>query len=113
MNDSGEVTYDDGQVACDRDGVIIRRYYPWGSKRVAYSSLKGISELPLTGLNAVRKWRISGSGDFVHWWNLDSHRPKKELALVLDVGRRVRPTITPDDPVIVERIIQEHLPSKV
>jgi hypothetical protein len=27
------------------------------------------------------------------------------LALVIDVGHRVRPTITPDDPAAVERIL--------
>jgi hypothetical protein len=59
----------------------------------------------------VRKWRIWGSGDFVHWWNRDLQRPNKTVALVLDVGRRVRPTITPDDPETVELIIKEHLPS--
>ena len=112
MNDSEEETYDDGGVACDRDGVIIRRYYPWGAKRVAYTSIKGVTELPLTGQNAVRKWRIWGSGDFVHWWNRDTGRPNKKVALVLDVGRRVRPTITPDDPETVERIIKGHLPSE-
>jgi hypothetical protein len=109
MEDRAEETYDDGGIACGPDGLIIRRYYPWGAKRVAWTSLKGVSELPLTGKNNVRRWRIWGSGDFVHWWNRDVHRPNKKLALVLDVGRRVRPTITPDDPVTVQRIINEHL----
>jgi hypothetical protein len=45
----------------------------------------------------------------VHWWNLDRRRPKKELALVLDTGHRIHPTITPDDPQTVERILVEHL----
>jgi hypothetical protein len=112
MNDSAEETYDDGGVACDGDGLTIRRYYPWGAKRVAYASIKGVTELPLTGNNKVRKWRIWGSGDFVHWWNFDTRRPNRTVALVLDVGRRVRPTITPDDPHTVERIIKEHLPSE-
>jgi hypothetical protein len=112
MNGSAGGTYDDGGVACDRDGLIIRRYNPWGAKRVAYASIKGVTELPLTGKDKVRKWRIWGSGDFVHWWNRDTRRPKKKVALVLDVGRRVRPTITPDDPQTVERIIKEHLPSE-
>jgi hypothetical protein len=48
-----------------------------------------------------------GFGDFIHWWNLDPRRPKKNVALVIDVGRRVRPTITPDDPTAVARILTE------
>jgi hypothetical protein len=61
--------------------------------------------MELTGLNAVRRWRIWGSGDFVHWWNLDPKRPSKRMALVLDTGHRICPTITPDDPDAVEQII--------
>jgi hypothetical protein len=45
----------------------------------------------------------------VHWWNLDRGRPTKDVALVLDVGGRIRPTITPDDPETVERILAEHV----
>lgn len=111
MADAHELTYDDGRIACGEDGLVIRRYYPWGSKRIPYVSLKGVDVLPLTGANKVRRWRIWGSGDFVHWWNLDPTRTHKTIALVLDVGNRVRPTITPDDPEAVERILRERLAS--
>lgn len=104
---SGASLYDDGSVSCDEDGIRIARYYPWGAKRISYSSISDVRELPLTGVNAVRRWRIWGSGDFVHWWNLDVKRPSKTAALVLDVGKRVLPTITPDDPAAVERILSE------
>jgi hypothetical protein len=109
MDHPDEVRYDDGKVACDEDGLLIRRYYPWGAKRVPYAVMKDVEELPLTGSSAVRRWRIWGSGDFVHWWNLDPGRPGKKVALVVDVGRRVRPTITPDDPDTVVRILRERL----
>ncbi|MDF3290805.1 hypothetical protein [Streptomyces silvisoli] len=99
------VAYQDGQIVCDDQGLTIRRYYLWGARRIRYTSIRGVKRLPLTGTNRVRKWRIWGSGDFVHWWNLDPHRPKKDAALVIDVGHRVRPTITPDDPGAVERIL--------
>jgi hypothetical protein len=101
--------YDDGRIACDEEALVIRRYYPWGSKRIAYPSVRGVESLPLVGANSVRRWRIWGSGDFVHWWNLDPSRRHKKVALVLDVGGRVRPTITPDDPEAVERCINEHV----
>ena len=107
MKDAGDLTYDDGGVACDKEGLVIRRYYPWGAKRIPYSSIKDVTRLPLTGVNTVRRWRIWGSGDFIHWWNLDPRRPNKTVALVVDVGRRVRPTITPDDPESVERILRQ------
>lgn len=104
-----EEVYDDGRIECDTTGINIGWYYPWGAKRVPYCSIRAVERLPLTGLNKVRRWRIWGSGDFVHWWNLDPSRTRKEVALVLDVGRRVRPTITPDGPEVVERIVRDHI----
>jgi hypothetical protein len=111
MADQHSVVYDDGRIICDEEGLVIRRYYPWGAKRIPYASIKGVEQLALTGRNKVRRWRIWGSGDFVHWWNLDPSRTHKETALVLDIGHRVRPTITPDDPQAVERHLKEHLQS--
>jgi hypothetical protein len=45
----------------------------------------------------------------VYWWNLDRGRTTKELALVIETGHRTHPTITPDDPEAVERILIDHL----
>jgi hypothetical protein len=98
--------YDDGRIACDETGLVIRRYYPWGAKTVPYRSIRSVRQLPLSF--GGRRWRLWGSGDFVHWWNLDPDRPHKDVALELDVGQRIRPTITPDDPDAVERILAEH-----
>jgi hypothetical protein len=111
MDDHGAGVYDDGRISCDHEGLVIRRYYPWGAKRIPYTTIKGVQQLSLTGGNKVRRWRIWGSGDFVHWWNLDPSRTHKQTALVLDVGRRVRPTITPDDPEALQRILEAHLQS--
>jgi hypothetical protein len=99
--------YEDGEIVCDDQGLTIRHYYPWGAKRIGYASIRNVERLSLTGANTIRRWRIWGSGDFVHWWNFDPHRPKKESALVIDTGGRVYPTITPDDPDAVERILAE------
>ncbi len=38
------------------------------------------------------------SGDFVHWRNLDTKRARKDTGLIIDVGRRVNPVVTPDEP---------------
>lgn len=108
MSPNRTPAYEDSRIRCDEQDLTIRLYYPWGSKRIRYSSIRGVERLPLTGANKVRKWRIWGSGDFIHWWNLDVRRPQKDVALVLDVGHTVRPTITPDDPDAVERILAEH-----
>ena len=109
MSSERAAAYEDGKIRCDDQALTIRDYYPWGRKRIRYSSIRGVQRIPLTGANKVRKWRIWGSGDLVHWWNLDVHRPRKNVALVLDVGRHMRPTITPDDPDAVERILAGHV----
>ena len=93
--------YDDGGIACDDTALVIRRYYPWGAKMIPYTAVRSVRRLPL----GIRKWRIWGSGDFVHWWNFDRARPNKEMALELDVGKRVRPAITPDSWEAVEAIL--------
>ena len=108
MTSGGAAGYDDGAIVCDDTGILIRNYYLWGAKQIPYTSIRGVESRPLNGVMSGR-WRIWGTGDFVHWWNLDTRRPKKQVALVLDVGGRVRPTITPDDWTAVEGILREHV----
>jgi hypothetical protein len=43
-----------------------------------------------------------------HWFNFDVDRSHKPVALVLDVGRHVRPTITPDDPQHAVGVLRRH-----
>lgn len=101
------VLYDDGRISCDDDGITIRWYYPWGAKRIPYRAIHSARSFTL---RAVRgKWRIWGSGDFQHWYNLDGNRPSKQTGIELDLGRNVLPCITPDDPDAVSRVIEEHL----
>lgn len=99
--------YDDGRIACDDESVIIRWYYLWGHKTVPYPSIHAVTERPLGPIRG--KWRLWGSGDFVHWYNLDGSRPRKKTVIEIDLGRRIRPMITPDDPAAVVRIITGHL----
>jgi hypothetical protein len=65
--------YDDGKIACDDSELLIRRYYPRGSKRVPYTSIRSVKRIPIR----VRRWRLWGSGDFRHWWNLDLRLTRK------------------------------------
>lgn len=98
--------YDDGTIKCDSDGVDIRGYYfPWGSKRVHYGQIKGLQRVDMSALKG--KWRIWGTGNFTVWANLDTKRPKKSVAFIIDNGHSVKPFITPDDPDAVESVIRE------
>ncbi len=101
------VLYDDGRIACDDTGVIIGWYYLWGRKKIPYATIRGVSSRPMGRVGG--RWRLWGSGDLVHWYNLDGNRPSKTVELEIDTGGRVRPVITPDDVEAVAAIIAEHL----
>jgi hypothetical protein len=102
-------TYQDGRIECTDTEVRIRGYYfPWGTKTIPYSSIRSLDRFTLTTVRG--NWRIWGSGDFKHWANLDRGRPKKSVGFFVDVGRRVVPFLTPDDPDAFEQVVREHIP---
>jgi hypothetical protein len=101
------VLYDDGRIGCDDDGVIIGWYYLWGRKKIRYSAIHAVDKRPLRYIRG--RWRLWGSGDFTYWYNLDGDRPNKSVEVVLDIGKRVRPVITPRDPDAVVAIIIQNL----
>ena len=102
------VSYDDGRIACTDDALVIRWYYfPFGTKRIRYADIQKVRRQPLTLMTG--QWRIWGSGDFVHWANLDPGRTSKTDAFVVYLStQRVRPVITPDDPEKVAAELAGH-----
>ncbi len=98
--------YDDGRIICDDDGLTIRWYYPWGGKRIPFRAIRSATTF---SLRSVGRWRLWGSGDLVHWYNLDGNRPNKDMGIEIDAGGRVRPCITPDDVEAVAGIIGDHV----
>ncbi|NAS27117.1 hypothetical protein GT755_36300 [Herbidospora sp. NEAU-GS84] len=87
--------YDDGLVICTDTELIIRTYYLWGGdKSISLRAIRAVNAVPLPH-GSRRLW---GTGDFVHWYNLDRDRPRRRMALWIDVGARIVPSITPRDP---------------
>ena len=98
--------YRDRWIACTDDAVVIRGYYfPWGTKRIPYSSIRRIRRVPIGAFTG--RGRIWGSTTLRYWASLDPGRPGKDTALILDTGRPILPFITPDRPDAVEAIIRE------
>jgi hypothetical protein len=97
--------YDDGRIACDDQGLLIRHYYFAGAKRIRYADIRGVKQSPL---GQAGKWRIHGSGDLRHWFSFDPRRPRKDTALVITLGNWVKPVITPDDPARVVAELAGH-----
>lgn len=98
--------YDDGKIACTDSELVIRNYYfPFGAKRIPYAAIKEVRRVPM---HFWGKGRIYGSGDFLHWFNFDAGRPRKQAALVTFTDARIRPVITPDDPAGVAAELTAH-----
>jgi len=106
VTDSGPLDYDDGRISCTASGLVIRMYYPWGSKKIAYGRIRSVRHRAMGTMSG--QLRIWGSGDFKHWFNLDASRTKKTQALEIDLGRRVVPVITPDDIDRVVEVLRSH-----
>jgi hypothetical protein len=107
-----DALYDDGGLRVDEDGVFIRRYYfPWaGPKRIAYNAIRRVQVRPLNWLTGKgRGWGTAHPG---YWFPLDMRRFGKSTLLILDLGRRVKPCVTPDDPDRVIELLRSRVPVK-
>ncbi|MGB8196304.1 MAG: hypothetical protein WCF25_04775 [Acidimicrobiales bacterium] len=98
-------TYRDKGIICGDATLEIRHYYPWGSKCVPYGSIKGVQRVTLAALKG--KARIWGTANMEYWANWDGARMSKHEGLVLDLGKRVKAFITPDDCDAVEAVLRE------
>jgi hypothetical protein len=99
--------YRDRWIECFPDRIEIRGYYfPWWRpKRIPFGEIQSLRRVDITA--STGKLRIWGTDNPHYWLSLDPQRPRKKVGLILDVGRYVRPFITPDDPDAVEAIIRQ------
>ncbi|WP_221936700.1 PH domain-containing protein [Skermania sp. ID1734] len=81
-------------------------YFPWGTKHIPYADIKSVRRVQLSA--ARGKGRIWGTSNPRYWAHLDPRRPRKSVGLILDLGRWVRPLLTPDDADAVEAAIRAH-----
>ncbi|OBG63278.1 MULTISPECIES: hypothetical protein [unclassified Mycobacterium] len=104
-----EALYEDPGLRLDEDGITIRRYYfPFANpKRIPYGRIQGVKAEQMTWNSG--KGRIWGAGDPRYWFPLDVRRGRKRTLLVLHLGRRVRPCISPDDPERVIEVLRDRL----
>jgi hypothetical protein len=98
--------YADGKLVCGPDRLEIHSYYfPFGTKRVPYTQIRGLQRIKLKGLFSGR-WRIWGTGNPRYWANRDWKRPKKKAGFVVNLGRLVSPIVTPDNPDAFEAALR-------
>jgi hypothetical protein len=98
-------TYRDEGIVCGNDVLEIRHYYPRGPKKVPYRSIKSVQRVALAALKG--RARIWGTANPGYWANLDMKRPSKKEGLVLDLGKRIKPFVTPVHLDRVEALLRE------
>lgn len=97
--------YHDRWITCTDEAIVIRWYYLWGAKRIPYSKIRSAERVDMAAFTG--RLRIWGTANFHYWASLDPGRARKNAALILDLGRAVRPFVTPDNVQAVEDIIVE------
>jgi hypothetical protein len=77
-----------------------------GTKRIPYSWIRSVQRVSMGAFTGrVRIWGTAGPQ---LWAGLDPKRTAKREALVLDLGDRIKPFLTPDDADAVVAAIQAH-----
>ena len=102
--------YDDSVVALDEAGITIKSYGRPGSHRnISYSEVRDVSLISLR--IGTGRWRLVGisPGRPFHFFHWDSHRASKSHGLSLDLGRRRKTAITPEDPDRMLALIAERI----
>lgn len=90
------ILYEDQYIVCDEQALVIKNYYfPMGSKRILYESIRQIDKEPVSLIDG--KLRLWGMGLNPKWYHLDPQRIMKDTALVLDINALIKPTLTPDN----------------
>ena len=106
-----EVLYFDKQVTVYRDLIVINKYFfPLAtSKTIMFSDIESIAMFSSEGVD--HRWDLS-TKYLNNWFPLDNDRKKKTKFIEFKIkGKNTKPSITPDDPDKVFKIIWEtHTP---
>lgn len=104
-----EHLYEDRTLFIDDEGVTVTSYYwPRHHRHIPFASIVSVETIAIGTWSG--RYRLVGLEfrhlhKFFHW---DTRRSKKSEAIVLDIGRRLRPTLTPDDHERVLQLILDH-----
>ncbi len=99
--------YSDPRIEATAAGLRIHHYYlPWGDKRIPWSAVRSVGRIDVAALRG--RFRIWGTANPRYWASLDPGRLKKKKGFVLDLGRKVSPFVTPDDPAAFEAALRAH-----
>ena len=100
-----EVLYFDKQVTVYKDLIVINRYFfPLAtSKTIMISDIEMVSLIDAEGVN--HRWGTCQKY-LNNWFPLDGNRQEKKKFIEIRIkGKRMRPSITPDNPDAVFQIL--------
>ena len=102
------ILYEDQYIVCDDDGMAIHWYYfPIGSKRIPYNTIRNVKEENMNFFSGAG--RIWGMGLTPEWFPLDEKRPWKTKCIIIDEGIWVKSVITPENHENVLQILREKI----
>lgn len=102
-------TYDDDAITLDETGITVKNYYlPGRPRTIRYDNIIHAEIIDLGFFTG--RHQLVGIGPlrprlFFHW---DRTRSTKSHGISLDLGRRLRLAITPDEPDTVLADIRSH-----
>ncbi|MEZ0371290.1 MAG: hypothetical protein ACAI44_19505 [Candidatus Sericytochromatia bacterium] len=100
------ILYEDKYLICDDDSITIKEYYfPFGSKRIPYASIRKLEEKELGVFSG--RYRFWGMDLEPYWYHLDWQRASKRHGIVLDLGEWIKPVVTPAQHDMVLAVLKE------
>jgi len=102
--------YEDDAVVVDEAGLTVKNYGRPGSRRtIGFDTIRSAELIDLEF--GTGKYRLVGispgrPGTFFHW---DRARASKPVAISLDVGKRLRRAVSPDNPQRVLELVEANL----
>ena len=107
MTDYQDMTdYHDRWIDCVGGEIRIRGYYfPWGTKRIPYSSVRRLERVQLSAMRG--QFRIWGTANPRYWASFDPRRRSRRVGFVVDLGKAVSSFVTPDDPDAFESAVRD------
>jgi hypothetical protein len=100
------MAYQDRSIGIGNATLTIRGYYfPGAVRRIPLSQVRSVQRVEMSALSG--KGRIWGTANPGYWANFDARRPRKSVAFLIDVGKRVKPFVTPDDPEAFTSALRE------
>lgn len=101
------MTYDDGAIALDEAGLTVRDYFlPGRPRHIPFAAIVDAELIPLgfwTGRHQLMGIGPFRPRSFFPW---DRKRATRSSGVSLDLGKRLRVVITPDDPDRVLELIR-------